>query len=91
MKDKYQVIINHSLEHSKVKTELHLIEEMAELTTELCKFNRSRESKIMEEMADVLFQIDKYLAARNMNIESLRKLSIIKSYELYPEVMNELQ
>ena len=90
IEETYKAIINHSIENSDVPTTDHLIEEMAELTQELCKDKRRRTCNIFEELADVLFQIDKYLLEDNKSIDDLRKLSIAKSCVKYPDFMETL-
>jgi NTP pyrophosphatase (non-canonical NTP hydrolase) len=89
-KQTYNEIIIHSIENSEVPIVDHLIEELSELISELCKKKRDRPHSVNGEMADVLFQMDKYLKTYNTTIEDLRSLSIAKSCVKYPEFMETL-
>lgn len=86
----YKKIIIHSIENSDVPIVDHIIEECSELIQELCKKNRNRHHLVNGEMADLLFQMDKYLLTYNMTTSDLRKLSIAKTCEKYPDFMETL-
>ncbi|MGB3150995.1 MAG: hypothetical protein WBB27_10055 [Maribacter sp.] len=83
----YQKIIQHSVDNSDVSTEDHLIEECSELIKELCNEKRGRESFILLEMADLLFQIDKYLFLHGISTEQLKMLSIDKTNVKFPGLL----
>lgn len=60
-------IYNKAIEvHGAVNQMLMCIEEMAELTVELCHFMRGRESNIAEELADVQITTDQMVILHGM-------------------------
>ena len=87
----YEKIIEHSIQNSHVSITDHLIEECSEFITELCHNRRNRPCNVIEEMADVLFQIDKYLFQHNLTHNDLRALSIDKTNIKFPGLLDELQ
>ena len=89
-KQTYNEIINHSIENHFVPVADHLIEECSEVIKELCNENRGRGNNTIPELADLLFQIDKYLKSVNCTREDLEELSIAKSCVKYPDFMETL-
>ena len=86
----FDIIINNSIKENKTDPDLHLVEEMSELMCELFNFKRGKQSHVCSELADVYFQIRKFLKKHKMTEEDLMKTCIKKTHELFPHQLKEL-
>lgn len=88
-KQQYNQILKNSLADNLTDPEEHIIEEMGELIAELSKKRRGRPNECLDELADVKFQIDKFLLKIKLPEEHLMKLSINKTAEKFPHQLKE--
>lgn len=89
-KDLYKKIINHYGNFNQI---LKTVEELNELSLELLKYIEGKDRtdifKIIEEIADVEFCIEKIIMIFNINLDSLKEMKELKIKRLLKRIENE--
>ena len=80
----FNKILDISISDNKEIIYTHLIEEMSELTQDICRLQRGKNVNIFHELSDVYFQIRKLLRLHGLSENFLIDLAIEKTEDRFP-------
>jgi hypothetical protein len=82
--EQFNIVVNNSLQENKTDPCMHLIEEMAELTVELCKEKRGRDHNFYVELSHVFFQLNKVIVEDGLTVEAVMEMCLKETKERFP-------